>query len=108
MNIQENLCDVNMDEVLDFLMDDYYWHMPTDDIQPHNLQIQIPTETKANYLNSVIDYKINHCKVKRIQNYYLVKCPYCDAKQYQECHKPIFENELITCSSMKCKKIFYH
>jgi hypothetical protein len=108
MDIEENLSDINMDEVLEALMDDYYWHLPTNDIQPNNIQMKITNEIKIDYLNSVIDYKINHCKVKRIQNYYLLKCPYCDAMQYKLTSKPKFEGELLTCLSCKCKKIYIY
>ncbi len=104
MDIEENISDINMDEVLEDLMNDYYWQLPTNDIQ----QIKIPTELNINYITAFIDYKINHCKVKRIQDYYIVKCPYCDAKQYEEKFKPMFEEELINCKSLKCKKIFLH
>ncbi len=102
------LDNIDMDEIIEALENDYYWHLPTNDIQPNENKIEIPEKMKADYIQKFIDYTVNNCKVKRIQDYYIVKCAYCDTVQYKAPIKPLFEGVMITCINLKCKKIFYY
>lgn len=103
----------DMDVVLDFLIDDSFWNMPTFDILNESLRSEIPKEkyyksVAEQQFDKILDYTVVNCKVKRIQDYYMVKCPYCDAIQYKGYQKPILDCSLQNCIRPGCRKIFIY
>jgi len=108
-----NMSDIDMDEVVEFLAEDDFWHLPTFDIMDEEVRKQVPKDkyyktVAQRQVEKFIDYTVINCKVKRIQDYYIIKCPYCDAIQYKGYQKPVLDCSLQNCIRPGCRKIFIY
>lgn len=81
MNTEDDYM-LNHIELFDTLNTDPIWNLETTDI-------------------------IKTCIIKRIQDRYIIKCPYCFFGQFTMSKKPFsFMGEALICRYIKCQKIY--
>ena len=96
----------DMDEIVKSLMEDETWNLATNDL--FTKRINVCRNGLSDCVPAFLDYEIKNCSVKRIQNYYIVRCPYCNHSQYRTESKPTFDSSLKNCNSRGCRKIFIY